>query len=381
VVALRSEGEVGPENAGVRGEATGVFGRFVLGSGATLLFEGAYSKTTPQGSQSPPEQGGYGVHLGAMGMLGTFNYAVNLRKTEAEFSNPMNTGLTMGAVPDRVGGDVSLSRQFGPANVSVQLRRLESGGGSAEQPPKATENGAMLNLAVPLRSNINMSVAGTWAGNEGDADPAHYLPAVSRTQRGLTFTLTEVPGRVMLSQALAWQEMRDDKMPAADQTVKSATLSANGSVTQALTMAALLSGTRSEGAPPTGTTDQLMLSLQPTVNWTQAFLTVTPRAAWIEVKSEMSAGKTTTEQYQILVQLAPPWFESLLAFQVAADWSRTKMSTQTPAPGYTRRIVGTCTVRLNRQRRPDVAPVPPVTPVAGAGWFGPPSPTLAAVRM
>ncbi|HVN77063.1 MAG TPA: DUF4402 domain-containing protein [Thermoanaerobaculaceae bacterium] len=383
-VVLRNEGEVGPENSGVRGEAAGVFGRFVLGAGATLLFEGAYGKTTPQGSQSPPKQGGYGFHLGLTGVLGSWTYAVNLRKTEAEFSNPMNTGLTPGAVPDRVGGDLSLSRQLGTATLSVQLRRLESGGGSPEQPPKASEDGAMLNLSMPLRSNINMSLAGTWAANKGDADPARYLPEVSRTQRGLTLTLNEVPGRVMLSQALAWQEMRDDYMPAADQTVKSVTLSANGSVTPALTLAALASGTRSEGAPPVGRTDQVMLSLQPTLNWTQAFLSVTPRAAWIQVKSDMSATKTTTDQLQILTQLTPPWVGSLFAFQVAADWSRTTMGGQMPAPGFTRRIVGTCTLRWGAQRKPDAPPVPPmmpVTPATGAGWFGPPSPTLASVRL
>ncbi len=380
-VALRSEGEVGPENAGVRGEAAGVFTRLVLGAGLTLLFEGAYSKTTPQGAESPPERGGYGLHLGAMGMLGTLNYAVNLRKTQADFSNPMNVGLTPGAVPDRVGGDVMLSTQLGSASVSVQLRRLESGGGSAEAPPKATENGAMLSLAVPLRSNLNLAVSGTWTGNEGEAAPDLYLPAVSRTQRGMTLTLTEVPGRLMLSQALAWQEMLDDNMPAANQTVKSVTLSANGPLTPAITLAGLASGTRSESAPPVGKTDQLMLSLQPTINWTQAFLSVTPRAAWIEVKSEMSAGKTTTEQYQVLLQLTPPWVNSLLAFQVAADWSRTTMSAQSPAPGYTRRIVGTVTLRANGQRMAPVPPVAPFVPVAGAGWIGPPSPTLGAIRL
>jgi hypothetical protein len=378
-VVLRNEGEVGSENAGVRGNAVGVFGRFVVGSGLTLLFEGAHSKVEPQGAQSPPEQSGNGFHLGATGVLGTFTLAANLRKTEATFSNPLSQGLTPGALPDRVGGDFSLSKQLGRAMVSLQLHRLSSGGGSGAPSPKATEDGAMLNLVMPLRSNVNLSVVGTWTGTTGEADDAHSLPAVSRAQQGATMTLTEVPGRLMFSQALSWQEMRDDNMPAADQTVKSATLSANGSLTQALTVAALLSGTRSEGAPPVGRTDQLMLSLQPTLTLTGLFMTVTPRGAYIEVKNDTSAVKTTTEQFQMLLQLTPPWAGSLFAFQVAADWNRSRASTQTPAPGFQRRIVGSFNLRWGAQRKPDAAPAPPMPPVVGAGLPGQPRPTSPGV--
>ncbi len=87
------------------------------------------------------------------------------------------------------------------------------------------------------------------------------------------------------------------------------------------------------------------------------------------------ARKTPAEPYEALVQLWPAWFESLLAFQVAADWSRTNVSAQTLEPGCTRRIVGTCTVRVNRQRKPDLAPVPPI---AGAGWSGPRTPACGS---
>jgi hypothetical protein len=239
----------------------------------------------------------------------------------------------------------------------------------------------MLNLSMPLRSNITMMAMGTWTASKGDADPAKYLPAVSRTQRGATLTLNEVPGRLMFSQALSWQEMRDDDMPTADQTVKSLTLSANGMVNPAVMLSALAMGTRSEGAPQVGRTDQLMLSLQPMLMLTRAFLTVTPRAAYMEVKSSVTSSRTTTEQFQMLTQLTPPWFGSLLAFQVAADWSRSRTNTQSPAPGFTRRIVGTCTLRWGAQRQPDLAPVMPVMPPRGAGWIGPTPPTLPSVRL
>jgi len=83
----------------------------------------------------------------------------------------------------------------------------------------------------------------------------------------------------------------------------------------------------------------------------------------------------------LLTQLTPPWAGSLFAFQVAADWSRTQMDTQMPAPGFTRRIVGTCTLRWGAQRKPEFSPIAPVAPLAGAGWSGRPGPTLAGVRL
>ncbi len=43
----------------------------------------------------------------------------------------------------------------------------------------------------------------------------------------------------------------------------------------------------------------------------------------------------------MMLQRSPPWAGSLLAFQVAADWNRSRTNTQTPAPGFQRRTVGT----------------------------------------
>jgi len=111
----------------------------------------------------------------------------------------------------------------------------------------------------------------------------------------------------------------------------------------------MLSGTRSEGAAPVGMTDQLMASLQPTVTWARLYLTITTRAAYIQVKNDVSAMTSTTEQYQLLTQLSPPWAGSLFNFLVAADWNRSWTNLPAPKPGFQRRIVGSVTLRLGAQ--------------------------------
>ena len=83
----------------------------------------------------------------------------------------------------------------------------------------------------------------------------------------------------------------------------------------------------------------------------------------------------------LMLQLSPPWAESLLAFQVAADWNRSRTNTQTPAPGFQRRIVGTFNLRWGAQRKPDAAPVALLSPGVGTGWTGQPCPTVAGARL
>ncbi len=379
-VALRTDVAPSSDLAGVRGEAVGVLGRFAIGPGLTLLFEGARGEVKPHEEGASPRREGYGFHLGANGMLGTFSYTVNLRKTDADFANPANLGLTPGAVPDRVGGDLSLAKSFGGAMLSVQLRRLQSGSGSGAQGPKVVEDGGVVNLMLPLGPKVTVAVAGTLTTTEGDEDPRNLLPAVSRRQRGATLTFTESPGLLSFSQGLSWQEMRDRTFASADQDVKSATLAANGALTQALTLSALASGTRTEGSAAIGRIDQILLSLQPTIAWAVAHLTVTPRAAYIEVESEVGDVTSKTEQLQLMTQWSPPWAGSLVNLQLAADWSRSWTNRQPSLPPFTRRIVATFTLRWGGQNQAaQPAAPPPVAP--SIGRFDPLRPGLLAARL
>jgi hypothetical protein len=81
------------------------------------------------------------------------------------------------------------------------------------------------------------------------------------------------------------------------------------------------------------------------------------------------------------LQLSPPWAGSLFAFQVAADWNRSRTGTQMPAPGFQRRVVATFNLRWGAQRKPDAAQVAPLPPAIGAGWGGQPVPTMPGVRL
>jgi hypothetical protein len=379
VVALRTDVTAGADFNGVEGEAVGVLGRFFLSPGLTLLFEGARGRLSPRTGGGATSPSGDAFRLGALGAVGRFSYVLNLRKTDAEFANPANLGLTPGAVPDRIGGDLALNAQLGTAVLSLQLRRLQSGSESGEHGPKAVEDGAVVTVSAPLAAAVTLSASGTFIGVDADADPVHYLPAVSRTQRGGMLTLTEIPGRIALSEIFSWQEMRDDAYPGGNQTTKTATLSANGPLGPAVTLAGLVSGTRTEAPAPVGRMDQLMVSLQPTILWPKLWLTVVPRAAYIEARNDISAMTSTTEQFQLLVQLSPPWARSLLNFQVAGDWNRSWTNLQTPKPGFQRRIVGTFTLRFGAQRQ--TAPSLPVTPASAVDGLDRLRPIVAGARL
>jgi len=123
-----------------------------------------------------------------------------------------------------------------------------------------------------------------------------------------------------------------------------------------------LSGTRSDSAPTVGTTDQFLVSVQPALTIPMIFTTVTPRAAYTRSKNDISDIVSESEQYQVMVQFAPTWVNSLFAVQVAADWNRSQTSTQLEKPGYSYRYVGTITLRWGGSHRTGEAPPPPAPP-------------------
>ncbi len=367
-MAIRAEEETGPYSLGSRTEAIGLLGRFVVSPGLTLFLEtarGEFQGATEPGSES---RQGWGLRLGASGAAGTFTYGVNLRKVDADFINPLNPGFTPGGIPDRVGGDISLSKLLGRASLSLQLRRQVSGGGSDGSLPRAVEDGAMINLAVPLGQRVQFAASGTFGGSDGDADIEHGLPRTDRSQRGGMLSLTEMLGTASFTQSLSWQETSDEVLPDSDQTVTMATLGANGTLGGMLMLAAMLSGTRSEGSPIMGTTDQLVMSLQPSLNLTSLALVLTPRAGYTRMKNDVSRLDAASEQYQLMVQWSPTWASSLVSVQAGADLNRSLAGAGMPTPPFQRRYTATVTLSWRAEGAPvGVAPQPPPMPSA-AGW-------------
>ncbi len=353
--ALRSEDEGMPEVPATTSEAIGIFGRWSVSPKFQVLFEGARGRLEPADSEKVE---GNAFRVGATGTLGKVTYGLTLRDTAAEFINPANPGLTPGGVPDRRGGDLSLSTMLGRASLSLQARRLQSGGNEGAG-PTITEDGAALNLSLPLGQQVSMSGSATLNATYGAAVPERYLPATDRSMTGLTLNFTEMAGVASFSQALSWQEMEDQVTPGSNQDVMSVNLSANGTMAPWLSLNGMLSGTRTDAAQPMGRTDQFMAAVQPTFTLAPLFVTLTPRGSYSRSENDVSSSVSESEQYQFVVQYAPPWLGSFLAFEVVADLTRSMSSYQEGSPPFQRRVIATLTVRRGATL-PQPAAVQPV---------------------
>jgi len=359
--ALRAESDPAAATQSTS-EAVGVFGRVALGGSHQVVFELARARLE---SGDDPSRTGDAFRLGVTGTAGRFSYAVTARKTDAEFLNPVNPGFTVGAVSDRVGGDVSLSTTLGHASVTLQVRRLESGG---DDRPRASEDNGMLSLFVPLSQRVTLQAGATLVRADGEADESCSLPASDRTARGLTFTLAESFGAASLSQGVFWQEVEDRALPHSDQEVVGSTLSGSFAPGPRLSLNGMVSATRTDAAPEIGRTDQFMVSLQAT--WTVAApnVSLTPRGTYSRSESRVPAAVTEGEQYQLVLQWTPPWLGSLLAIEVAGDLTRSLSTYAAGIPPFQRRITASLTLR-HSARLP--VPVPPLPDPAGTGGADP----------
>jgi hypothetical protein len=366
-IALQAEDQPGFNSAGGKGKLWGGFGRYVVSPALTILAEGAHGEFTPNEGSAETERAGNSFRLGLLGSAGTFSYTLNALHTDANFVNPANRGFTVGGVSDRTGGDVMLNKAFGPLNVGLQYRHIEGGNTSGSTLPKSKEDGGNLNLSMPILPWFTAAASGNYTKNTGDADAVHETPETDRTQKAGNLTLTQtVGGSFSISEGLSYQELRDAINALSDQTVKMAMLTGSGMLFPNFNLSVNLSGTRSASAPTIGTTDQLLVSVQPALTIPKIFTTITPRAAYTRSKNDVTDIVSQSEQYQVLAQLAPTWVNSLFAIQVAADWSRSQTSTQLEKPGYSYRYVGTITLRWGgNYKMGEAPPAPPPAPQAG----------------
>jgi hypothetical protein len=213
----------------------------------------------------------------------------------------------------------------------------------------SSEDGANLSITTLLSERVNVLVAGNVTQNDGEADPESFLPETDRRQLGFSGTVNETLGQLALSQTYAYQELRDDIQSLSDQTIHTLTFNGAGSLSPTLQVSALASGTRTEGAPSVGRTDQVLLSVQPVVGVPSLWISLQPRAAWTRTENDLMPGKTRSEQYQALLVFAPPWLKSLLSLQLSGDWTRTRMTGQAD-PGFDSRFAGTLTLRWGAGR-------------------------------
>lgn len=340
VFGLRVEEGATETAAGGTGHAVGFFGRYTLGATISAIVEAAHGDFKPSEGSTETERKGNAFRASVTGMKGTVTYAVNVRKTDADFVNPANRGFTPGGVPDRTAADVMVGKSIGTTALSVQLRHQFDGSTTGLSVPRTRESGGTASLTMMLGAHVSAALSGNLTKDTGDAKEELAMPRSDRTQSGQTATLSEFFGVYNFSQTLTRQLMRDHVSSLNDNTVTSATLSGGGQLRPWFNLSTALSATNSEGSAIVGTTKQYLASLQPIIMIPTWFLSFQPRASYSTSESDLVDQKTTSEQYAAMVTFGPTWFNQIVALQLSADWNRSKVSGQ-PAPGFTHRYVAT----------------------------------------
>jgi uncharacterized cupredoxin-like copper-binding protein len=361
LVDLSVREDKGLYSNGGKGEVFGLFGTWALSPALNVIAEAARGKFDPTAGFDERSQKGNAFRLGLSGARGTMTWGMGLRRTESQFVNPANRGFTPGGIPDRTGFDMQLGKAFARTTLSGQMRYLRDSTASGSIVPQTHQVNTNLSLTQVLTPKMMLVAAGTWTHDQGDS--TSVLPRTDRVQRGVNLTLTEALGRIGLSQVITRQELRDRVSTQMRQTISTGMLTVNGAVNPFFALSTFLSGTRSEGAPGLGTTDQAMLTLQPSIMAPRFGLTLQPRASWIGVRTSLSGVTTKTEQYQAIASWAPVWAGSLVSLQVSNDWNRNRI-TNVPSTGLTHTVAGSLNFHYGTGRGA-LMPTPAVqTPVA-----------------
>jgi hypothetical protein len=342
VLGIRVDDFPGINSLGGTGDAVGVFVRYMRGPALRAIFEGARGAFDPAAGSDDRALDGNAWRFALDGIIGTTTYAVNVRKTDAGFVNPANRGFTAGGVPDRIGGDLSLTKMLGLTTLSLQLRHLQDGTApDVLLVPKTRQSGIVASVQRAFGQRVSLSVSGNATKDSGDALEELFMPKTDRLSSGVSVTLSEFSSRYNFSQTISRQDFSDRINELSENTTSAVTLTASATLTRLLSLSGVVSGNRSEGSVIAGTTDVYTAALQPALNIPRLFLSLMPRASFTKSRNDLFGSDSTSEQYQALATFAPQWFDSVVAVQVSVDWSRSQFSgNPSPAP-FVRTYTGT----------------------------------------
>jgi hypothetical protein len=368
----------------------GLFGKYDLSPKLSLLGEVAQGTVKAEcGSLSAEalangvpcptaSRSGHAFKLGLSGMVANTTYGLIVREVGANFVNPANRGLTMGGVTDRLSADLNLARQVGKASVGATFRRQEGGRSHDSTGARASQDAFNLTFAMPFTQTVNFNANVTTSQDRGDASTTFFTPKTDRSNGGITATLSEILGKFSVSQAVGVQKTADRINPLSDQTGSNASVNVSGSPFQQLNLSGTAAFTRSAGAATLGTTNQLTLSFQPSLALF-GFLSMQPRIAYNRSTNDLTHYMTSGDQYSAILQLSPPWANSLLSAQASANWngntSENPLSTRVRQFGRT--YQATMNVRWGGFHG-GTAPAPP-NPLPGVAPEQPPAPSVQAV--
>lgn len=332
---------------GSRLRTVGLFGRYQISDAVAVVGELARGKVESLDG-AVDSRDGLAFRVGLNGALRGVTYDVALRSVGANFVNPANRGLTPGGVADRVSLDVSLGRTIGRAALNLTVRRQEQGESDESTLPESDQTTWNLGLTTTL-GRVAMNLSANLTSDRGEADEASFLPATHRDATGFSASFSEMFGAFNLSQSITYQRMEDDLSPLSDQEVFGVNASASGALGAMLTLSATLGGTRTEAAPELGTTDNLTLSIQPSVMLPIAALSLQPVISFSHSTNDVLQNDTKTEGYQAMLQWSPPWRNSLVGAQLSAGWNRITADGAPRGP-LMRTYQGAVTIRLSATR-------------------------------
>lgn len=355
---------------GSRTRTFGIFGKYDLSPRMAIVAEAAHGELEPD-LRSIESREGEAFRVGLTGTLAGMSYGLNVRSVGANFVNPANRGLTPGGVADRVSADLNLSRTFGRASVNFAVQRSEQGRSSESTLPDAGSTSANISLSTML-GRVSLNIGANTTADRGDADVSAFLSETRRDMHGVNLSLSETFGRFSLSQNLSFQQTDDDINPLSDQEVGMITLSANGMLITNVTLSASLTGTRTEAAPTVGTTDNLSLSLTPSIALPFASLSFQPGISFNRSDNDLFDSQTDSDQLQTMLQWSPQGLGSLVAAQVSASWNHNETSGLFESDTRNRSYQGSVTLRMNKNKG---VPLFPRSNVPGTVAFPPPEQT------
>lgn len=340
----------GDFSVGGEGRALGAIGVVDLGPRLRLTGEAATGEFEPGEGSLDGERDGRAFRLAASGASGTVNYGVTLGHTGRGFVNPANPGFTPGGVSDRTRAELTLGKALGRGTLSGTYRHVRGGVAEAAGDPETTENGASLSLSMPLTDVVSLNLGGNLVEQRGDPLNDLGLPGTDRTQKGINASVTETVGPISLTQSVTWQDFTDRAQPLGDQRVTGFSLFGYGAATPFLSLSANLSTTRIRSAPELGTTDQFLVSLQPTLTIARLSIDLSPRLAITRVDNDLFDSESNSDQYQLVARWSPRWNDGLLAMEVAGDWRRNWTDLDPDPPPLERQIVFTLSLNWQASR-------------------------------
>ncbi|MFH1176265.1 MAG: hypothetical protein V1750_02575 [Acidobacteriota bacterium] len=331
MVDARDDGDLGAGIPAAEARSYGLLGAFQLTPSWRLDLETALSR---QDETSSARGEGDAYRLGLVGELAGASVALAFNRTDASFVNPASGSLAPGGIPDRTGGDLTVSRFFGETSTGFAYPYPASHADAGGATPGASQHALDAALDTPLGAALRLAVNASHS--RGVSDATAVEPELTVTSSIANAALTGTWGAMSVSQSLAWQSTRNRGSAEAalsDVEVLNATLSVGGALGPAWVLSGNASWTRNEpalGPAAAGT----LVSLQPTWRHARSGFSASPvlTATWDDIAG---AGQQRTLHGQLTLAWNPPaGVRFPLGLSVSGGWRETTLPALAPEPAH-----------------------------------------------